>query len=281
MIVKTLDSAQRDLWLRSISTSEFVHQHIGWQSTPHWLGKPASLILASPEGAMRASILVSPDGLGVAWLHLFAAGTPPGALIAWNWLWPRAREILESLPVEMVWVMTTQRWLIQILEQSGFGYFSNVLAMERQTLNAYPAPQGIRYVEPMQAADLAFVEELDHASFSPPWRMDSEALRITFERSALATVYRQNTGISGYQIAALTPQGIHLSRLAVDPAHRRTGIARALTAHLLDHFRRFGAPKITVNTQEDNLASLNLYTSMGFQISGEVYPVFRLSLKPS
>jgi len=38
---------------------------------------------------------------------------------------------------------------------------------------------------------------------------------------------------------------------------------------------------VTVNTQEDNRASLALYHRLGFEISGESYPVYLFEIHPT
>jgi ribosomal protein S18 acetylase RimI-like enzyme len=48
-----------------------------------------------------------------------------------------------------------------------------------------------------------------------------------------------------------------------------------LLRDLLVQFKRRGALRITVNTQEDNLASIALYERAGFTKTGESFPVYQ------
>ena len=116
-------------------------------------------------------------------------------------------------------------------------------------------------------------------AFGTPWQMDSDALKATLERSLLAVVLRAENRIAGYLMASAAPQGMHITRIAVDPEFQRKGIGRALLIHLLTYGRRRGALRITVNTQHDNPRSRRLYRSMGFSEMGESYPVFRWDWK--
>jgi ribosomal-protein-alanine N-acetyltransferase len=107
----------------------------------------------------------------------------------------------------------------------------------------------------MQESDLPEVERLDHAAFSPPWQMDSEALKETWKQSILATILRREGQIAGYLMASHTAHGVHLTRVAVHPREQNKGLGRILITHLLNSFHHQGAPRITVNTQIENRRS--------------------------
>lgn len=55
-----------------------------------------------------------------------------------------------------------------------------------------------------------------------------------------------------------------IANVAVDPAYRRRGIARALTANALQHAREHGATQVWLHVREENLPAINLYLSLGF-----------------
>jgi GNAT superfamily N-acetyltransferase len=55
-----------------------------------------------------------------------------------------------------------------------------------------------------------------------------------------------------------------IANVAVDPACRRRGIARALTTHALQHARAHGATQVWLHVREENLPAINLYLSLGF-----------------
>jgi ribosomal-protein-alanine N-acetyltransferase len=277
VIVHPLQRSDADAWLAWLSGAEYVYQHVGWHPIAHWVGRPVSLCLRNKDQTLAASLLVCPDRLGTAWLQAFAARTRPGAAAAWAVLWPGMEEALKSSSIDGVWVMTTQPWFAALLRDGGFRPAGNVVALAQSGPPPAGRPGDNDGVEAIRDADLAAVEELDHAAFSIPWRMDSDALRETVARAALAAVYRSGSRILGYQITVPTAQGVHLARLAVLPASQRQGIGRRLTAHLLGYFHLRGAPRVTVNTQSDNPASLRLYRALGFKLTGEKYPVFHWS----
>jgi [ribosomal protein S18]-alanine N-acetyltransferase len=253
-------------------------RHIGWHPIAYWIGRPVSLCLKNPDGTLAASMLISPDRLGIAWLHLFAVSDPHNLPAAWEALWKEANTILAGMHLSSVWVMTTHDWLIHLLFQSGFSEHSRVIALGRPAAREQPSGGESAALAPMTAADLTGVKRLDHRAFQPPWRMDSDALRATFDCSLLAFVHRSGDRPDGYLMAAAAPQGMHISRIAVHPGLQRRGIGRALLIRLLNESCLLGARRITVNTQIENQSSRRLYRAMGFSETGETYPVFRCRL---
>jgi ribosomal protein S18 acetylase RimI-like enzyme len=226
-------------------------------------------------------MLISPDRLGIAWLHLFAVSDPHSLSDSWDALWTEASTLLAGMHLSSVWVMTTHEWLIRLLVQSGFSEHDRVIAFGRPASRAQPGGGEAAALAPMTAADLAGVKRLDHAAFQPPWRLDSDALRATFDRSLLAFVHRSGDRLTGYLMSAAAPQGMHITRIAVHPDLQRRGIGRALLVRLLNESCILGARRITVNTQIENQSSRRLYRAMEFSETGETYPVFRCCLPSS
>jgi [ribosomal protein S18]-alanine N-acetyltransferase len=274
-----LESASSDRWLQWLSQAGTQFRHVGWHPLPFWLGRPASLSLAGEDGSTAASLLASPDNLGTAWLHLFAADSPPGAVAAWALLWPEAKNILAGMKLASVWAMATQPWLLTLLRGSGFADRGTVIAYCQRPTTQWPGSELLERIDLLREDDLPAVEALDRAAFDPPWQMDSEALHETLSRSLLAAAFRREGRIAGYCMAVATAHGVHLTRLAVDPRDQSRGIGRALTVYLLNYFHAQSAPWITVNTQSENRRSRRLYRSMGFKEMEESYPVLQFSLE--
>src|SRR5574337_1230102 len=119
---------------------------------------------------------------------------------------------------------------------------------------------------------------VDNDSFAPPWEYSRNVLRQAMAQSSLVTVAEIDGEIVGYQISSGGREGAHLARLAVLPDLQGRGIGRALTMHMIEHFEKRGAARITVNTQRDNTASLNVYHALGFEATGEYYVVWQHTL---
>jgi ribosomal-protein-alanine N-acetyltransferase len=276
-----LEPASGESWLQWLSKAERQFHHVGWHPISYWLGRPASLALVGVDGTLAASLLASPDRLGTVWLHLFAANHPPGAADAWSLLWAEAKRIISGMPLTAVWAMATQPWLRDLLKSSGFTDSGTVIAYCQQPSRLWPDTGWMEQITALEEKDLASIAALDQAAFSPPWQMDSDALRATLERSVLAAAFTLEDHIAGYLMAVTTPHGVHLTRLAVHPDDQNKGVGRTLIMYLLNHFHGLGAPWITVNTQSDNRRSRQLYRSMGFSEMQETYPVMRINLARS
>ncbi len=118
-------------------------------------------------------------------------------------------------------------------------------------------------------ADWAAVLAVDAAAFSSFWRLDRGGLREAIEATSVTRLRvadrRGAPGLLAYAITGLSADQGYLQRLAVDPAHRRTGLGRALGLDGLRWLQRKGAAGAVVNTQLGNEAALALYLSLGFK----------------
>jgi ribosomal protein S18 acetylase RimI-like enzyme len=77
---------------------------------------------------------------------------------------------------------------------------------------------------------------------------------------ALAAVHRRPA-------TALTREGtwIDLDQIAVAPAARRRGVARALCGQVIDHARRLGLAEVQLNVWAFNGEAQALFASLGFE----------------
>ena len=67
----------------------------------------------------------------------------------------------------------------------------------------------------------------------------------------------------------------HLARLAVHPHLQRRRIGYRLLQNVLYHFLEgLDVWGVTLNTQNNNHASLALYQQTGFHLTGESFPVY-------
>ena len=119
-------------------------------------------------------------------------------------------------------------------------------------------------------ADWPAVLAVDESAFAPFWRLDasglSEAIDATpVTRFRIASPKRGSGQVLAYAVTGLSANQGYLQRLAVHPAHRRTGLGRALGLDGLRWLRRKGVSEAVVNTQLGNEPALALYLSLGFR----------------
>jgi ribosomal protein S18 acetylase RimI-like enzyme len=262
-----------------INFEQYVHRHMDWRMPLDWIGRPPFLV-AERFGRITAVLACPPDPEDVAWIRAFAANSLVKMRPTWSALWPVAlRSLREMGQVSSVVSIALEDWYRDILVDSGFHQSAQVilLSWENGLRTIAPAPFDGR-IRPMTYADLPDIHRIDSQAFDRIWCYSEEAIQLSFEQALIATVAEDEDGVCGYQVSTPSPLGGHLARLAVDPVLQQRGIGYALVEDLLARFKARGAMRVTVNTQEDNLASRRLYEKTNFHPTGEKYPVYQFDL---
>ncbi len=256
------------------------HRHMDWKTPLEWIGSEPFLIMQKFKRP-AALIACPPDPPEVAWIRAFAVGSLLDPFAAWKSLWENARARLTEHPhAQRAVSIAIDDWYKDLLVQSGFELHTNIVMMSWENGAQQPArPDKPVPVRPMTEADLEAVAEIDRAAFQPIWHNSIESLQLAFVQSLIATVSEDREGLTGYQISTPSPFGGHLARLAVLPEKQGQGIGYGLIYDLLQRFQAKGALRITVNTQEYNIASQKIYQKAHFHITGERYPVYEYNLR--
>lgn len=252
-----------------------AHRHLDWRPPLDWLGTPFFWLMVE-NGRALAALACPPDPPGVAWVRLFALSRQLSAEEAWSVLWGMARDEITKNGGAQVGVIAIQGWLRNLLVQSGFEQRQNIVMLEWRSrpLSPLALSTGV-HLRPMTADDLPAVVQVDADAFDAFWHNSLDALSRAFSQAVSATVIEKNGYLAGYQISTGNSTGAHLARLAVRKDAQGCGLGAALVKDLIIQMRQRGALRVTVNTQNDNRASLALYQKLGFVRTGEEYPVFR------
>jgi len=254
-----------------------LHRHLDWRSPLEWLGAPFYWAL-DDGGQITAALACPPEREGIAWVRLFVYSGRWTAENAWGMLWPAAREEIGRAGGAKVAAIAIQPWFQNLLAASGFENRQQIVLLEwRYQPTAARETAGIR-IRKLTELDLPEVEKTDAASFDPLWQNPLETLRRAYAQALYATVAENENRIIGYQISTGGGQRAHLARLAVHPVVQGKGAGRALLNDLFMFLTHMGISRLSVNTQSDNQASLNLYQRMGFVRTGEQYPVYTFDI---
>jgi ribosomal-protein-alanine N-acetyltransferase len=70
--------------------------------------------------------------------------------------------------------------------------------------------------------------------------------------------------VDGHAVVSVAGDVAELQRIAVAPAARRTGVATALLAAVVEASRRGGADRLLLEVREDNAGALAFYAARGF-----------------
>ena len=115
-------------------------------------------------------------------------------------------------------------------------------------------------------ADLPQLIAIERRAFPTPWSMAMFVLELSKPAGVCLAALRGGEML-GYLVCSRYDTVWHIMNVAVDPEHRRTGIA---TAMLLDLFRRIDGQnaRFTLEVRESNLAAIELYERYGFRAAG-------------
>ncbi len=256
----------------------YVHRHLDWVS-PLELLDAHPFLTVEQDNQVQASLACPIDPPGVAWIRLFVASGAVSYEAMWQLLWAPARQELIKQGGARVVAIALQSWFANMLERNHFKRIQDVVFLTWEGHEKIQSLKPDRFtIRPMLKTDLQRVRQVDGEAFASIWQNSLSSLQAAFEQSHIATVAEDDQGIMGYQISTLGHLGGHLARLAVTPRSQGRKIGYALLNDLLHQFQDQNIHRVSVNTQQDNLVSLNLYQKFGFHLTGESYPVLMLNL---
>lgn len=131
--------------------------------------------------------------------------------------------------------------------------------------------QRLYQLRPMTAAHLPWVVEIERASQPHPWSeaLFDDCLRAGY--SAWVCVNPVNEVVA-FAILSMGFEEAHLLNIAVDPGHRRQGLAMQLMHHVMHLARCAGARQTLLEVRASNHTAIALYESLGFS---------RLAVRPA
>jgi ribosomal protein S18 acetylase RimI-like enzyme len=128
------------------------------------------------------------------------------------------------------------------------------------------------------SADLAAVQRLWDASGLSPATPDQWEALLAGE-TTVVLVAHQADSLIGAAIASFDGWRAYIYHVAVDPAHRRTGIATDLIHQAESYLISAGARSVFVEVHEANTEGLALVASEGYLPDGEIVLTKRLATR--
>lgn len=260
-----------------IGKAAVIHRHLDWRSPLDWLGHKRFYI-AENRSKIKAILICTAEPHEVFWIRVFASldlsNLENNFCLLFKHLLSEITGTLSTIEIASIAYFD---WMKILLGNNAWTIHQNVIQMRWLELNyTKPARQWPKELEirPMIKADMKIVNKIDHECFNHIWQQSKDVMQRAFENSSYSTVGVLNNEIAAFQISTSHKSIAHLARLAVTPKFRGQYIGQALVQNLLKHFKKPWINEITVNTQQDNIISQNLYRKMGFEPTGEVYPVF-------
>ncbi|MGO9804791.1 MAG: GNAT family N-acetyltransferase [Steroidobacteraceae bacterium] len=128
-------------------------------------------------------------------------------------------------------------------------------------------------LEPARITDATrlatMAHELIEAGLRPAWGATRIGWYVRHPESVVLTA-RSDRSIAGFAIMRFADEVAHLTLLAVEPAHRRRGIARRLVTWLEETALTAGTYLIGLELRAQNEAACAFYRALGYRELGRV-----------
>lgn len=125
-------------------------------------------------------------------------------------------------------------------------------------------PVALRRAQP---GDLAAIMPIEAASFHRPWREETFASLLDRPNTDVLVATLDEV-VVGYAVLTAQAGDTELANLAVDPGHRRRGIASALLRGCLKTLRHRGERWVFLSVRASNDGACGLYGAFGFREIG-------------
>jgi ribosomal-protein-alanine N-acetyltransferase len=272
--IRLLDKDDVGVLTQFLQTEIILHRHLDWRPPLEWLGYQPYLALEE-ENEIQAVLAMPDDPPGIFWVRLFAYKIKERAIGYWQSLFKSA---LQKIPCDASTILAAiayQNWFKELLTSTG--WLENQRVVMMKWYGSHPRSEELdsKYLlRPLVNTDLNAVAMIDQLSFNPLWQQSLDATRQAYIQCSYATVVEYDGEVIGYQISTSTATNAHLARLAVLTQFRGRRIGSHLVLDMLRHYQQPWIRDITVNTQQDNQVSQKLYESLGFEFTGESYPIY-------
>ena len=128
-------------------------------------------------------------------------------------------------------------------------------------------------LEPARASDAPRLAAMSHAliesGLRPAWGAQRIGWYVRDAESVVLTA-RSDRSIAGFAVMRYRDDTAHLNLLAVDPAHRRRGIARRLVTWLEETALTAGTYIIGLELRAQNEAARAFYAVLGYREVGRI-----------
>jgi len=260
-----------------LAHAALIHRHLDWQGVLDWIPKEPFL-LQYQENHLLALLVCPPDLEKIAWIRCFACDKHFHLTQSWKDLFAEACHD-PALVDNFVYSVGLNDWFAELLQRSGFKNFQNIVVLEWN--RQFPISHRIThnyFIRPMEPIDLDQVAALDRIAFEPIWVNPPDKIGLAYAQAEHSSVVELDGKIIAYEMTTANHFSAHLARIAVHPEFQKQHIGSDLILEMFYYFKRKGIEQISVNTQNDNSSSLSLYRRMGFELTGESFPVYRFHI---
>jgi [ribosomal protein S18]-alanine N-acetyltransferase len=116
-------------------------------------------------------------------------------------------------------------------------------------------------------AHLGEIEEIERNAYPTPWSRTMFASELAKPTSICLGAF-EGDQLIGYIVNSRYVDAWHVMNVAVDPSHRRRGIATRLLERLFELTKADGRRGYTLEVRVSNLGAITLYEDLGFERRG-------------
>jgi ribosomal-protein-alanine N-acetyltransferase len=121
----------------------------------------------------------------------------------------------------------------------------------------------------LELRDLDAIERIERASYPTPWSRSMFASELAKPSSLSLGAFEPDGGrLLGYLIISRYVDAWHVMNVAVEPVHRRRGIARTLLDRLFEVTATDERRGYTLEVRVSNIGAIKLYEALGFKARG-------------
>ena len=121
----------------------------------------------------------------------------------------------------------------------------------------------------LRLRDLAAIERIERRSYPTPWSRSMFAGEFTKPSSiCLGAFESERNTLVGYLVISRYVDAWHVMNIAVDPDHRRRGVATILLERLFELTGGEGQRGYTLEVRVSNADAIRLYERLGFKARG-------------
>lgn len=122
-------------------------------------------------------------------------------------------------------------------------------------------------IAPASADDLPALLEIERASFTDPWTEEMMRAQVSGDGKLMTVARICGTAVGYAGLMVVLDEGT-ISNVAVLPAFRRQGTARALIGDMVGRAEALGLSFLTLEVRESNAPARALYAGCGFSDVG-------------
>jgi len=123
------------------------------------------------------------------------------------------------------------------------------------------------HIRPLRLDDLDAIELIEQRAYPTPWSRSMFASELAKPTSICLGAF-DGERLVGYMINARYVDAWHVMNVAIDPHHRRRGVATALIERLFELTRDDERRGYTLEVRVSNEGAIRLYTRLGFEARG-------------